>query len=59
MVKTRELRLISKECEKNIMWNEKNTCEECDTVNRRDVGVMHNNNEEENDRCEIKCDKEK
>ena len=58
MFKSRELRLRCKECEKNITWNEKKACEECDTVIKCDLGVINNNNEQEaNDTCVIKCDK--
>ena len=57
MVKSRELRLKCKEQEKNVTWNENNVCEEFDEVTRCDIGVINNDNEEANSRCEIKCDK--
>ena len=57
MVKRIELRVKHKECEKNIMWNKKNMCDEWDALRRCDVGVINNNNEEVNDMCEIKCGK--
>ena len=50
MVKSRELRLKCKECEKNVMQNEKSACEECDSVKRCDARVINNNSEEANDR---------
>ena len=31
-------------------------CEEWDAVTICDIGLMNNNNEEVNDRCESKCD---
>ena len=58
MVKSREHRLKSKEFGKNIMLNAKKVWLEFDEVIRCDFGLIDNNNEQEvNDRCEIKCDK--
>ena len=45
-----QLRLKSIECDKNIMWNEKRMCEECDTAHGSNYRLINNENREENDR---------
>ena len=52
-----ELRLKCKECEKNIMWNEKRMCDGCDAVHSSIDRVINNDNEKANDRCNVQCDK--
>ena len=53
MVKSRELRLNCKECEKNVTWNENRMCKECDIVHSRGDALINNENEEEKDRSKM------